>query len=150
MIITSKGDFENTIALEETFRAPKDKVFKAWTTPDSLKKWFMAEDGVTVTDVNLALEVDGAYSIKVIFPGDFASSIDGNFIKVAINEALEYTWTVPQMEGRQTYVDVTFRDLEQGSKINLSHGKFKSEEELQLHFDGWTGCIRKLHEYLAA
>ena len=38
MIITKKGLQESTIQIEENFRASKEKVFKALTKPESLKK----------------------------------------------------------------------------------------------------------------
>ncbi len=70
MIITKKGATGSTIKIEETFRAPREKVFKAWTTPESLKKWFMADEGVVVTDAKVELQVGGTYliSLWVKFP----------------------------------------------------------------------------------
>jgi len=149
MNISRKGEFNNTIVVEENFRAPRGKVYKAWTSPESLKKWFMAEDGVIVTDASVDLRVEGKYSIEVLFPGNEASRIDGHFLKVIIDDFLDYTWTVPLLNGRNTKVEVEFMDQDKGSKILLSHGEFKDEKELQLHLEGWKGCIAKLHEFLS-
>lgn len=149
MIITKKGATENIIVIEENFRAPKAKVFKAWTTPESLKKWFMAEEGAVVKDAEVNLLVDGTYFINVAFRGYDPTSINGKFLKVSIPSALEYTWTTPVLKGKITKVEVKFLDREQGSKIYLSHGEFENENEMQLHIDGWKGCLSRLDEYLA-
>lgn len=149
MIITKKGIKENIITIEETFRAPREKVFKAWTTPDSLKKWFMADKGVIVKDAEVNLEVGGDYFINVVYPGYDPTSIDGSFQKVKIPERLEYTWLTPVLNGKTTIVEVSFINQEKGSKIQLSHGEFQSEEEMKLHIEGWKGCLGKLHEHLA-
>ena len=149
MIITKKGASDNILEVEESFRAPKEKVFKAWTTPESLKKWFMADEGVIVKDAEVNLHVQGTYFIKVVFPGFDPTPIEGEFIKVEIPSALEYSWTTPVLNGRITKVDVVFLDQEQGSKILLSHGEFENEAEMKLHLDGWVGCLGKLHELLA-
>ncbi len=148
MIITKKGTKESTIQIEESFRAPKDKVYKAWTTPDILKKWFMADEGVVVKRVNLNLQVKEPYFIEVIYPGYDPTSIHGEFLKIETNEKLEYTWLTAVLNGKTTKVIVIFKDHNQGSKIHLSHGEFETEEEMKLHIDGWKACIHKLHEYL--
>ncbi|MBD81183.1 MAG: hypothetical protein CL840_19855 [Crocinitomicaceae bacterium] len=148
MIISKKGTNQRTVSIEESFRAPKEKVFKAWTTPDSLKKWFMAEEGVVVQDAKVDLQVGGAYFIEVIYPGYDPTSIDGEFIHVLVPNELEYTWLTPVLNGKTTKVEVSFVDQEQGSKILLSHGEFENEEQMKLHIEGWTGCLGNLHEYL--
>jgi len=149
MNITTQGKFDETIVLEETFRAPRDKVFKAWTKPEALKNWFMADDSVTVTDAQVELREGGPYYIEVKFPGYDPSRIEGEFLLVKTNDKLAYTWLTPPLQGRKTKVEVRFEALDKGSKIYLTHGEFKTEEELQLHLDGWKGCIGKLQEYLA-
>jgi len=150
MYISKKGEFNQTIVLEEQFRAPREKVFKAWTQAESLRKWFMADDGVVVTDAFVDLRYEGPYFIEVLFPGNQPSRIDGQFLRVDINEELQYTWIVPLLKGRKTMVNVSFMEHEMGSMIILEHGEFEDENELQLHLEGWKGCIGKLHDFLAS
>ena len=148
MILTKKGPNQSTISIEETFRAPKDKVFKAWTTPESLKKWFMADEGVVVKEVTLALEVGGAYEIVAEYPGYDPTPIHGKFIHVIIPDMLEYTWLTPVLNGKMTKVDVAFIEDGLGSKIILNHGEFANQEEMKLHIQGWKACIARLHKFL--
>lgn len=148
MIITKREAAESTIHIEEHFRASRERVFRAWTDPNSLKKWFMAEEKVLVKDVDLTLEVGGSYFIKVIYPGYDPTSITGEFIKVQINDSLEYTWHTPVLGDKSTKVEVRFSNLEIGSSIHLIHGEFTSPEEMQLHIDGWKGCLNQLHKHL--
>lgn len=134
------------VHLIEEFRAPRDRVFKVWTEPGLLRKWFMAEDGWTVTAAEVDLQVGGAYHLSVSpGEGDSDMAIDGVFRVVQNPDYLEYTWLVAVLKGRETLVQVRFIELESGSKIDLSHGVFESAEERQLHLDGWTGCMRRLH-----
>lgn len=149
MIITKKGPHKGTIIIEEDFRAPKEKVFKAWTTPESLKKWFLAEEKVKVVDVEIKLENEGSYFIEVLYPGYDPSRIEGIFLKVEKPEELEYTWLTPVLEGNTTIVTVTFMAKEKGSKIYLTHGEFKREDQMQMHIDGWKGCLSNLHSFLS-
>lgn len=148
MIITKKGPIESTIQVEESFRAPRTKVFKAWTNPESLKKWFLAAEDVVVDQAKVDLKVGGEYFINAIFPGFDPIPISGKFILVDIDDQLQYSWLTPALNGRMTKVEVHFEDEQQGSKIVLTHGEFKNEEEMQLHIDGWKACLRKLHQLL--
>lgn len=150
MIIAKKGSTESTIEVEEFFRAPKEKVFKAWTTPESLKKWFMVDEGVTVKNAKIELHVGGNYLIEVVFPGFDPTPIDGAFLKVVIPDLLEYTWSTPVLKDRITKVEVAFFEQETGSKIHLMHGEFENEEQMNLHIEGWKGCLGQLHEFLKA
>ncbi|MBO6516118.1 MAG: SRPBCC domain-containing protein [Bacteroidia bacterium] len=148
MILTQKGKAERVIVLEETFRASSDKVFKAWTKPESLKKWFMAGEGVTVLEAQVDLQLGGRYQLDVQYPGYDASSITGEFLLVKQSEELSYTWLTEVLQGRTTQVDVRFEDLDTGSKITLTHAVFLNEHEMQLHIEGWKGCIGRLHQFL--
>jgi len=148
MIIRKKGPQQQTIQIEEHFRASREKVFKAWTDPESLKKWFLAEDNVVVQDVSLELSVGGHYEIKVIYPGYAPTPISGEFMKIRIPETLEYSWHTPVLGEKKTKVEVHFSDLEKGSCIHLTHGEFATAEEMQLHIEGWKGCLTQLQTYL--
>lgn len=149
MIITKKDTKESIIRITENFRAPREKVFKAWTKPESLKKWFMAEEGVVVTDVKVDLTIGGKYFIETMFPGNEPSRIEGVFSQVLTADELAYSWLTPVLKGRMTKVEVTFKDVDNGSQLFLSHGEFLNENELELHLYGWEKCLGKLHQFLA-
>jgi len=148
MILRKTCPHESTIQLEEVFRAPREKVFKAWTTPESLKKWFLAEEGVAVEDVEINLYIKGSYFIQVRYPGFDSTSIKGKFLQVNTTQYLEYTWLTPALKGKITTVEVSFEVLDQGSKLFLSHGEFANKDEMNLHIKGWKECIKHLHGFL--
>jgi uncharacterized protein YndB with AHSA1/START domain len=41
---TPKSESKTTLRLTRTFTAAREKVFKAWTDPPALKKWFAPGD----------------------------------------------------------------------------------------------------------
>jgi uncharacterized protein YndB with AHSA1/START domain len=108
----------------------------------------MAGEGVVVTDVEVNLHVGGTYFIEAVFPCYEPTKIDGEFLKVEQSDLLEYTWLTPVLNGRKTKVDVAFHDMEQGSKILLSHGEFENENEMQLHIHGWKEYLSRLTSLL--
>ena len=50
------------------FRAPRDKVYKAWTEAEILQKWFFVEQGFEPHDVHVDLRTLGSWSIPISHP----------------------------------------------------------------------------------
>lgn len=149
MNLSFSGEFDNTIHIEEHFRAPREKLFQVWTEADRLKNWFMAEEGFVVTSAEVDLRIDGPYRLGVT-PGQGGDEmeISGDFMEIARPEKLAYTWTVAVLDGKKTLVKVAFSEHENGSKIDLVHGVFDTPEQTRLHAEGWAGCIAHLSKYV--
>ncbi len=57
----SKAD--TTLRINRTFRAPREKVFSAWTDPEKLKRWWGAHEGFTTPIAEIDLRVGGSYRL---------------------------------------------------------------------------------------
>ena len=58
-VVTLPSDTEILITRE--FNAPKDLVYRAYTTPELIKRWWAGDRGeVTVAEVDLRVGADGA------------------------------------------------------------------------------------------
>ena len=55
-------EFAEALRLSRRLKAPREAVFRAFTDPVALAKWFGPE-GVQVTDVEVDLRAGGAYSM---------------------------------------------------------------------------------------
>jgi uncharacterized protein YndB with AHSA1/START domain len=51
---------EREIAMARTFSAPRGLLYKAWTTPELLKRWLYGPDDWRLTDCEIDLKVGGA------------------------------------------------------------------------------------------
>jgi uncharacterized protein YndB with AHSA1/START domain len=143
-MINSEGTQGPAIKLVSTFRAPRDKVFRTWTDPELIKKWFFAQEGYRTTVAEIELQPLGAWKLRVEsdeHPDD-PTIIYGNFLEVRRGELLTYSWT-GACAGEQywTLVTVRFSDDGPGSRIDLAHGVFHDEQDRTLHEQGWFGCI---------
>jgi uncharacterized protein YndB with AHSA1/START domain len=132
-------------------RAPRDKVFRTWTDPSLISRWFMALPGYLPALAEVDLAPLGEWKITVR-PGDGAgqSILHGNFIEVARDRELTYTWrgNVPGGE-YATLVNVRFEDEAEGSRIVLTHGVFRTEPDRAAHGQGWAVCLEGLHRLVA-
>jgi uncharacterized protein YndB with AHSA1/START domain len=57
--VTTPTDRE--IVMTRVFDAPRERVFDAFTTPDSVKRWLVAPAGWTLAVCDIALSVGGAF-----------------------------------------------------------------------------------------
>ncbi len=90
---------ETQILITREFNAPRHLVFKAWTTPELIKRWWHAKRGeVTVADVDL--RVGGKWRwVMVVTDGGFEMAFHGEYREVVPNARLVYTEVFEGMPG---------------------------------------------------
>lgn len=133
------------VNLRRYFGAPPEKVFRAWTQPEALKKWW-CPNGWKTTAIEVDLRVGGEYRIGMRRASEGAEvSVSGQFLEVSPPQRLRYTW---RWEGAfertaDTLVTVEFVRSGSGTELTLRHEKFDDAEIRQQHWIGWiTACNR--------
>lgn len=87
-VVTLPSDTE--IQTTREFNAPKHLVYKAWTTPELVKRWWAGDRGaVTVAEIDL--RVGGAIRYAMDTNGGFEVAFHGEFREVVPNELLVST-----------------------------------------------------------
>lgn len=87
-VVTLSSDTEIQITRE--FNAPKHLVYKAWTTPELIKRWWAGDRGaVTVAEIDL--RVGGAFRYAMDANPGFEVAFHGEFREVVPNERLVST-----------------------------------------------------------
>lgn len=81
---------ETEILISRDFDAPRHLVYKAWTTPDLIKRWWAANRGrVTVADVDL--KVGGRWRWVSMTDRGFEVAFHGEYRELVANERIVYT-----------------------------------------------------------
>jgi uncharacterized protein YndB with AHSA1/START domain len=81
---------DTQILITREFAAPKHLVYKAWTTPELIKRWWSAKRGaVTVADVDL--RVGGMWRFVMIADGGFEVGFHGVYHEIIENERIVST-----------------------------------------------------------
>ncbi|MEM6989259.1 MAG: SRPBCC domain-containing protein [Myxococcota bacterium] len=139
------------VGLSAEFRAPRGKVFDAWTQPALLSKWFFVEAGYRTHDVIVDLAPLRPYQIVVTPDAGESTRIHGTFVQVVPGERLVYTWTGACADEQYwTLVNVTFADKEGGgSRVELDHGVFRTDADRAMHEQGWFACVSGLDRLLS-
>jgi uncharacterized protein YndB with AHSA1/START domain len=96
MRVTSSGIARVTLPRDEQilivreFDAPRDLVYKAWTTPDLVKRWWGAKRGeVTVAEIDL--RVSGKWRYVGVMPDGTEVAFHGEYREIVPNERIVST-----------------------------------------------------------
>ena len=137
-----------SLNLTRIIRAPRDRVFAAWTDPAALTRWW-GPGHVTCPEAHIDLRVGGSYRIANLEADGSVTWISGEFQQVHPPAQLVYTWSVSIVPGGPTLVTLDLKDHPQGTELVLTHSRFVAEPIRDMHLQGWNGCIDKLEQFLA-
>ena len=140
---------ETTLHLTRTFPAPREKVFRAWTDPEELKKWWGPEGYETPT-AEVDLRVGGAYRFGMQkSPDGDIFYLRGTYREVRPPERLVYTWRwEAEPELGETLVTVEFLARGGSTEVVLTHELFPSKEARDGHSRGWNSSLDRLAKAL--
>jgi len=138
----------NSVRLELTrvLPADPDTIFKAWTDPTLMSKWFFAVPGWSV-DVESDSRVGGNYSLKMRAPDGAAFATTGTYREIDPPRRLVFTWNSHIVEN--TIVTIELEVVQGGTKLTLTHDFLSTKDAADIHRDGWTGCLDSLGRLLA-
>ena len=96
MAVTSSGSATVTLPTDQQilitreFDAPKHLVYKAWTTPALVKRWWHANRGeVTIAEIDL--RVGGMWRYVSVTPDGFEVGFHGEYREIVPNERIVST-----------------------------------------------------------
>ena len=155
---------EKELTLERVFNAAPEQVWKAWTDPELLKKWW-GPDNVMIPACEVDLRVGGRLYI-VMEAGEAMGPYKGTrwpmlaeFTVVEPNSKISYkanAWTEGQKE--ETMIDqtteVTFTEEEGKTKMKLVAIIYKTGPKAKMAVQGmeagFTQQLEKLRVFLSA
>ena len=140
---TTKTD-ASALEMRKTLKAPVAKVFKAWTEPEQITKWFGCGKTESVR-VTQDFRVGGEYRVDLLCDDDENVSMFGTFLEIERDSKLVYTWnnTSAEYPAKDTLVTVEFIDKGDTTEMILKHSKFDKPVIAQGHTMGWGASLDK-------
>ncbi len=139
------------LVLTRVINAPREKVFKAWTNPELLKKWFAPKPWTTPaaeTDVR----VGGSSRIVMRSPEGQEFPAKGVYLEVVPNERLVFTdaFTKAWEPAEKPFMTVILTFEDQGGKTRYTAlvrhwtvADREQHEKMGFH-EGWAMCTEQL------
>ena len=151
------SDTSNDLSISRTIRAPRAVVWKAWTTPEHLQKWWCPKPWTTQIR-GFDLRPGGSFDTLMRGPDDEESSNPGVFLEVVPQERLVFTSALvagwrPGTPWLSMTAIILMEDEGEHTKYT-ARVLHKDEEDRRRHeemgfYDGWGTCIEQLGELAA-
>ena len=137
------------LVLERFYPVAPEKVWRAWTDPQALKRWFGPGGNDPVSSVQLDLRAGGRYRIVFGGPDGAAHEVQGVYREVVPNRRLVFTWIWPRTTPeRESLVTIEFRAVARGTELVFRHEQFADETVRDNHRQGWSESFAKLERLL--
>ncbi len=122
---------DKQILIEREFDAPKELVYKAYTTPELIKRWWAGKRG-EVTLVEVDLRVGGGWRyVMNASSGDFEVGFHGEYREIVPNERLVSTEVYEGMPDAEALDTLTLTEENGRTKLSIL-----VEHQTQEHRDG--------------
>lgn len=137
-----------TLQIKRSIAASPDKVFRAWTNPDWIMRWFAPTDQFQTPLAETDLRVGGRYRIRMVDPAGVSHTVGGVYREIVPGKKLVFTWAWEKgdpMGGEgETLVTLELTARDGGTELILTHENFGDEPARDHHQEGWTGCLERL------
>lgn len=143
---------QSSLKLTRLFKAPRTRVFQAWTNPEDLKKWWQLGHGWKLTVAEVDLRVGGKYRIGLTSTENASRhEVTGTFREISAPERLVYTWKIEDPgSNEESLVTVEFLERGHSTEMILRHDRLEVKDSRQNTYDGWLlvldGLTRLLDE----
>lgn len=141
---------ERVLVITRIFDAPRSLVFKAWTEPERLVRWW-GPQGFTTPTCKMDVRPGGAFRICMRSPEGTDHWLRGVYREIVAPERLVCTWAWEDAEGKpghETLLRVTFAEQGGKTKLTLHQAVFESVTARDAHQGGWASSLDRLAEYL--
>lgn len=130
------------ISIETTIKAPVEKVWKLWTSPEHIKKWNSASDDWHTPKAENDLRVGGRFSSRMeAKDGSFGFDFGGVYDEVKDHEVIAYTMG----DGRKVWIG--FSQHGDSTRI-VERFDPESENPAEMQRQGWQAIMNNFKNYV--
>ncbi|MGF1620294.1 MAG: SRPBCC domain-containing protein [Rhodomicrobiaceae bacterium] len=155
MTLLHSAPGDDPVVIEEEFDAPVEKVYRAWTDPEEMVKWFgSAPDAANKAEMDL--RVGGRWRYVFKRTDDRAEYVEGEYLTVDRNAALAFSWShvVETADGERevtpaSRVTVNFEATGGKTRVHLRHEAIQRETARRNVGHGWSRSFERLADRLS-
>jgi uncharacterized protein YndB with AHSA1/START domain len=129
--VTLPGDEQILITRE--FHAPKELVYKAWTTPELVRRWWHANRG-EMTTCEIDLRVGGDWRYVMVTPDGFEVGFHGEYREIVPNERLVSTEVYEGMPDGEALDTLTLTEVDGRTTLEILV-QHQSKEHRDAHIE---------------
>ena len=136
------------VLITRDFAAPADMVYRAWTTPELIERWWNAKRG-TVTSAEVDLRVGGQWRYVMTAHGGFEVAFHGEYLEIVPGERIVSTEIYEGVPDAVATNTITFTKTEGGTRLTILI-EHTSQENRDMHVrSGMEDGLRDALDLLA-
>ena len=140
-----------SLEIKRLIKAPRDRVYAAWTDPAQMKQWFGPEN-VQTHDLIADARVGGEFRWDLANSEGEKMTMRGEFRELDPDRKVVFTWHWDDDEDWGNHISVVtveLEDVDGGTELRLTHERLPSEQSRDGHTGGWNSALDKLQEFLS-
>lgn len=141
---------DRVLILTRVLDAPRALVFKVWTRPEHIIRWWGPKE-FTVPFCVMDFRPGGAYRFCMRSPEGVDHWVWGVYREIVDPERLVFTWERDDKDGvryqSNTLVEVTLTEHEGKTRLTLHHTLFQTTADRDEHGGGWNECLDRMVDY---
>ncbi|HEX4171788.1 MAG TPA: SRPBCC domain-containing protein [Acetobacteraceae bacterium] len=144
---------QHELVITRVIDAPRPLVFKAWTQPEHIARWW-GPRGFTTIHCEMDVRVAGAYRFGMRSPQGTEHWKRGIYREIVEPERIVFTfaWENPgdDQPHDELLTTVTFDEFGTRTRLTLRQRPFPTTEHRDSHHTGWSSTLERFTEYLAS
>ncbi len=140
---------KTSLEIKRFIKAPRARVYAAWTDPAQLKQWWGPE-GARTRNFTADVRVGGKYRWDLINQEGEEMSAYGEYQALIPDKKIVFTWKWDDDEDWKnvnSVVTVELSDRDGGTELRFSHEKLPSEASRDRHNEGWNSVLDRLEKF---
>jgi uncharacterized protein YndB with AHSA1/START domain len=138
---------DTQILITREFEAPRHLVYKAYTTPELIKRWWSGDRG-KVTSVEVDLRVGGKWRYVMTANAGFEVAFHGEYREIVPNERIVSTEVFEGMPGGEALDTATFTDVAGRTKLSVLMQLANKEDRDTVINSGMEGGMQEAMDHL--
>jgi uncharacterized protein YndB with AHSA1/START domain len=138
-----------SVDIKRFIKAPRDRVYAAWSDSAQLKQWFGPEN-VQTDDLIADVRVGGRFRWDLTNAEGEKMTCRGEYRELDPDRKIVFTWQWDDDETWKNHTSMVTVELEDGAggtELRLTHEQLPNEESRDGHTRGWNSALDKLEKW---
>jgi len=137
-----------SLEIKRLIKAPRERVYAAWTDPVQLRQWFGPEN-VQTRNLIVDARVGGEFRWDLVNSEGENMTMRGEYRELQPGKKIVFTWQWEDDEDWQNHISIVtveLYDREGDTELRLTHEQLPNEESRDGHTLGWNSALDKLEK----
>ena len=137
------------LRLDRHYDAAPEEVWRAWTEPEEMKRWWGPGRNDVVHLAEADVRVGGSFRVACTSDSDEMLEVSGVYSEIVPHRKLAFTWAWKSAPEQESRVTVTFEPSGGGTDLTLLHEQFFDAGARDAHEEGWSNALAKIDAVVA-